>query len=146
MNPISWLKINSLDSQWMIGTVVLQFLTNFAYQTPLTTVLSSVALPMESCERLHVTLEATAACNPFILHLFPAGCVTGECPIMEKPSLMVATKWIFQFGAQNSHGSANHHPVLCRDHVKSEKEMMTFSQQNCGERAMSDIMSNHLSW
>jgi hypothetical protein len=82
-------------------------LTNFVHPFPLAAVPSSVALPMESCKKRHVTLEAIAVCNPLTIHLFPVDCVTGECPIIEKPSLMAATKWIFQFGAQNSHGSPN---------------------------------------
>jgi len=107
---------------------------NFAHQTSLTAVPFSVALPMESCKRPHVTLEAMAACK---LHLFPVAYVTGECPTTEKLSLMAVTKWIFQFGTQNSHGSVSHNPVLCRDHhLKSGKEMMIFSQQKSGEHAM----------
>ena len=100
---------------------------------------------MESCERRHVTLEAIAVCKPLSLHLFPVDCVTGECLIIEKPSLMAATKWIFQFGAQNSHGSTNQNPVLCRDHhLKNGKEVMTFSQQRYGELAMLDIILDPL--
>ena len=107
---------------------------------------SSVALPMESFKRRHVTLKAIAVCKllTLLVHLFPADCMTGECPITEKPSLMVATKWIFQFGAQNSHGSPDQNPVLRDRHLKSGKEVMTFSQQRYGELAMLDIMLNSL--
>ena len=76
----------------MIGTVVLKLLaTNLVY-IPLAAVSSLVALPMEFCERRHVTLEAIAICKPLTLHLFPVDCVTGECPIIKKPLLMAATK------------------------------------------------------
>lgn len=116
---------------------------NFAHQTFLTAVLSLVALPMESCERPNVAPRARAACKPFILHLFPIDYVTGECPIIEKLLLMVVTKWNFQFGTQNLHGSHNHNPALW-NHRKSGKEMMTFSQQNFGGHAMLDIVSKLL--
>ena len=107
----------------------------------------SVAPPMEFCERRHVTLEAIAVCKSLTLHLSPVDCVTGECPIIEKPSLMVETKWIFQFGVRNSHGNPIQNPVLCRDHhLKSGKEVMTFFQQRYGELAMLDIILNFTSW
>jgi hypothetical protein len=79
---------------------------------------SLVALPMEPCERPHVTLEAIVARKQ---HLSPADCVTGECPTMEKLSLTAATKSIFQFGMQSLHGSVNQNLVLCWDHLKSGK-------------------------
>lgn len=124
------------------------FLTkNLVYQISLAAVPSSVALLMESCERRHVTQEAIAVCKLLTLYLFPVDCVTGECPLIEKPSLMGATKWISQFGAQNSHGSPSQNPVVCRDqHLKSGKEVMTFSQQRYGELAMLDIVLKFTPW
>ena len=102
---------------------------------------------MEFCEWRHITQEAIAVCKLLNLYLFPVDCVTGECPIIEKLSLMAATKWIFQFGAQNSHGSPNQNLVLCRDqHLKSGKEVMTFSQQRYGELAMLDIVLKFTPW
>ena len=128
----------SLDDRYC-GLIIFSLPISFI-NSSLAAVPSSVALPMESCERRHLTLEAIAVRKPLTLHLFPIDCVTGECPTIEKPSHMAATKWIFQFGARNSHGNPNQNPVLCRDHhLKSGKEVKTFSQQRYGELAMLDI-------
>ena len=60
---------------------------------------------------------------------------------------MAATKWIFQFGAQNSHGSPDQNPVLCRDHhLKNGKEVLTFSQQRYGELIMLHIILKFTPW
>lgn len=85
-----------------------------------------------------MTPEATVVRKPLLL--FPVDCVTGECPMIERLSLMAAMKWIFHSGMQNLHGSANHNPVLYQGHLKSGKKMMTFSQRNSGERVMLDII------
>jgi hypothetical protein len=65
--------------------------------------------------------------------------VTGGCPTIEKPLHTAVTKWIFQFGVQNSHGSPNQNSIPYH-HLKSGKEMMTFFQQSYGERAMLDVV------